>query len=62
MVGLNPDNYPIFFRLVESGNRWVIDTLVAGKDAAKFMGTIQSPIIHAQGMFRMLSQWKPGEV
>lgn len=61
-VGLNPDNYPIFFRLIEAGNPWVIDTLVGTKDPGKLMGTIQFNTFMIKECFRMLTGWKPGEV
>lgn len=61
-VGLNPDNYPIFFRLIEAGNPWVIDTLVGDKDPSKFMGTIQFNTFMLRECFRMLTGWKPGEI
>jgi hypothetical protein len=61
-VGLNPDNYPIFFRLIEAGNPWVIDTLVGKRDAAKLMGSIQFNTFMIKECFRMLTGWKPGEI
>lgn len=61
-IGLNPDNYPIFFRLIEAGNPWVIDTLVGDKDPAKFLGTIQFNTFMLRECFRMLTGWKPGEI
>jgi hypothetical protein len=61
-IGLTPDNYPIYFRLIESGNKWVIDTLVADKDPAKFMGSIQPNTFMLKECFRMLTRWKPGEI
>jgi hypothetical protein len=61
-VGLNPDNYPIFFRLIESGNRWVIDALTEGRDPAKLFQTIQPNTFMLQECFRMLTKWKPGEI
>jgi len=61
-IGLNPDNYPVFFRLIEAGNPWVIDTLVGDRDPAKFMGTIQFNTFMLRECFRMLTTWKPGEI
>jgi hypothetical protein len=61
-AGLTPDNYPIFFRLIESGNPWVIDTLVGDKDPAKLMGSIQFNTFMIKECFRMLTRWKPGEI
>lgn len=61
-VGLNPDNYPIFFRLIESGNPWVIDTLTGDIDPRDFLGSIQFNTFMIRECFRMLTNWKPGEV
>jgi hypothetical protein len=61
-IGLNPDNYPIFFRLIEAGNPWVIDALVEDRDPDKFMGSIQFNTFMLKECFRMLTKWKPGEV
>lgn len=61
-VGLNPDNYPIFFRLIESGNRWVIDALTEGREPAKLFQTIQPNTFMLKECFRMLTKWKPGEI
>jgi hypothetical protein len=61
-IGLNPDNYPIFFRLIESGNRWVIDALVGKTEPSRFFGSIQPNTFMLQECFRMLTKWKSGEV
>lgn len=61
-VGITSDNYPIFFRLIESGNRWVVDTLVGDRDPAKFFGSIQPNTFMLKECFSMLTSWKPGEV
>lgn len=61
-IGLTPDNYPIYFHLIESGNRWVLDTLVGDKDPAKMFGSIQPNNFMLQECFRMLTRWKAGEV
>jgi len=61
-VGLTPDNYPIFFSLIESGNRWVIDALVGEKDPTRFFGNIQPNTYMLRECFRMLTGWKAGEI
>ncbi len=61
-IGLTPDNYPIYFRLIESGNRWVLDALVGDKDPAKMFGSIQPNTFMLQECFRMLTKWKAGEI
>ena len=60
-VGLTPDNYP-FFRLIESGNRWVIEALAEGRDPERMFGNIQPNTFMLQECFRMLTKWKAGEV
>ncbi len=61
-VGINSDNYPIYFKLLEAGNRWVVDVMVGDKDPAKFFGNIQPNTYMLQECFKMLTDWKPGEV
>jgi hypothetical protein len=61
-VGLNPDNYTMYFRLIESGNKWVIDALVADKEPAKFFGSIQPNTYMLKECFRMLTRWKAGGI
>lgn len=61
-IGLTPDNYSVYFRLLESGNRFVIDALVGDTDPAKFFGSIQPNTFMLQECFRMLTKWKSGEV
>jgi hypothetical protein len=61
-VGLTPDNYPIFFRLIESGNRWVIEAIVENREPTKMFGSIQPNTFMLRECFRMLTGWKAGEV
>lgn len=61
-AGLTPDNYSVFFKLLESGNRFVIDTLAGEEDPAKFFGAIQPNTFMLKECFRMLTKWKAGEV
>lgn len=61
-IGLTPDNYSVFFRLIESGNKYVIDALVGENDPSKFLGKIQPNSFMLKECFRMLTRWKAGEV
>lgn len=61
-VGINSDNYPIYFRLLESGNRWVVDTLVGKTSPDKLFGAIQPNTFMLKECFAMLTRWKAGEV
>lgn len=61
-VGLTPDNYSVYFRLLEAGNRFVVDALVGKGDPAVFFGKIQPNEFMLRSCFRMLTKWKAGEV
>jgi len=59
---LTPDNYPIFLRLLETGNHWVIDALLGDSDPLHFFKNIQPNSYIISRCFNMLNRWKPGEV
>lgn len=61
-IGLNPDNYSVYFRLIEAGNRYVLDALTGTNDPSRFFGTIQPNSFMLRECFRMLTKWKAGEV
>ena len=61
-VGIHSDNYPIFFRLIEAGNRWVLDALVGDRDPSKFFGNIQPNTFMLRECFRMLTKWNAGAI
>ena len=61
-VGLTPDNYSVYFKLLESGNRFVIDALSGEGDPARFFGNIQPNSFMLRKCFQMLTKWKSGEV
>ena len=61
-IGLNPDNYTVYFRLLESGNHYVVDALVGKGDPSRFFGNIQPNTFMLQECFRMLTRWKTGGI
>ena len=61
-IGLNPDNYTVYFRLLESGNRHVVDALAGKGDPARFFGNIQPNTFMLKECFRMLTKWSPGGI
>jgi hypothetical protein len=61
-IGLNPDNYTVYFRLLESGNHYVVDALVGKGDPSRFFGNIQPNTFMLKECFRMLTQWRPGGI
>lgn len=61
-VGLNSDNYPVFFELIETGNRWVIDTLIGEGAPETFFKAIQPNAFMIGECLRMLTNWQAGGV
>ncbi len=61
-IGRNPDNYTVYFRLLESGNRHVVDALAGKGDPARFFGNIQPNTFMLKECFRMLTKWSPGGI
>jgi len=59
---ITSDNYPIFLRLLETGNHWVIDVLLQGNDPMTFFKAIQPNSFIISKCFEMLKNWKVGEI
>jgi hypothetical protein len=59
---MTPDNYPIFLRLFETGNHWVVDALLSENDPSTFFKVIQPNSYIISRCFDMLNKWKPGEI
>lgn len=59
-IGLNPDNYPIFFKILETNNHWVIDALLANHEPASFLEPVQPNTYILSQCFRLLSKFNPG--
>lgn len=51
-IGIDPDNYPIFLKLLEVKNHWVVDALVGDKDLDIYFGSIQPNFYIIKDCFR----------
>ncbi len=40
-VGLTPENYPVFLRILEVENHWVIDSLIGDRDPFLLLSAVQ---------------------
>ncbi len=60
--GLSNDNYPLFLKLLEVENHWVIDTMVADKDPFLLISPIQSNSYLLYTAFKLLTKWHPGGI
>lgn len=59
-TGLTNENYPLFIKVLEIGNHYVIDALVADRDPFLFLSSIQPNKRIAQAMFALLAERHPG--
>jgi hypothetical protein len=59
---LDPDNYPIFLKLLQFENHWVIDALIGDADPVGFFKLVQpNPFILSE-CFKMFTRWQPGSI
>jgi hypothetical protein len=61
-IKLNPDNYPVFMLLLESGNHWVIDALVGKNNPEEFFKLVQPNSFLLSECFKVLIGWKRGTI
>ncbi|MCG8571780.1 MAG: hypothetical protein MJB14_16715 [Spirochaetes bacterium] len=61
-VGVNPDNYPIFLRLLEEENHWVVDALIGNNDPGTFFIKVQPNTFIIQECFKMFTRWQRGGI
>ncbi|GAB1483620.1 hypothetical protein MASR2M78_24360 [Treponema sp.] len=59
LSGLNNDNYPLFLKLLEVENHWVIDTMVGRKDPFLLLSPIQPNSYLSYTAFKLLTNWHP---
>ena len=62
LSGLNNDNYPLFLRLLEVENHWVIDSLVGVKDPFLYLSSIPPNNYIILSSYRLLTAWHPGGI
>ena len=62
MSGLTNDNYPLFLRLLEVENHWVIDSLLDTKDPFLILSSIQPNNYLLLSAFKLLTKWHPGGI
>ena len=62
MSGLDNDNYPLFLRLLEVENHWVIDALIGNKDPFLLLSSVHPNNYLILNAFRLLTNWHPGGI
>ncbi len=61
-IKLDPDNYPVFMLILESGNHWVIDALIDKNNPEKFFEAVQPNRFLLAECYKMLTRWKKGSI
>jgi hypothetical protein len=61
-VGITPENYPIFLKLLEIENHWVIDALIGDRDPFLMLSPVQPNKYIVNRIFSMLTKWNKGGI
>jgi hypothetical protein len=61
-VGITPENYPIFLKLLEIENHWVIDALISDRDPFLMLSPVQPNEYIVNRIFGMLTKWSKGGI
>lgn len=61
-TGLTNENYPLFVKVMEVGNHWVIDALIGERDPFLFLSSIQPNNKILQACFCLLAERHPGGI
>jgi hypothetical protein len=59
---LDPDNYPIFLKLLQFENHWVVDALLGKADPEKLFEPVQPNRFILSSCFKMFARWSPGGI
>jgi len=62
MSGLTSENYPLFLKMLEIENHWVLDALIGDQDPFLLLSTIPPNSHIVQKSFRLLTKWRPGGI
>ncbi len=61
-VGINPENCPVYLRMLEIENHWVIDALIGDRDPFLLLSPVQPNKFIVSRLFAMLTRWHKGAI
>ena len=61
-VGITPENYPVFLKILEIENHWVIDSLVGDRDPFLLLSPVQPNAYIVGRIFAMMTRWHKGGI
>ena len=62
MSGLTSENYPLFLKMLEIENHWVLDELIGDQDPFLLLSTIPPNRFIVSRSFRLLTKWRAGGI
>jgi hypothetical protein len=62
MVGITPENYPVFLQMLEIENHWVIDELIGDRDPFLLLSSVQPNRYIVSRVLSMLMGWQRGGI
>lgn len=61
-VGITPENCPVYLRMLEIENHWVIDSLIGERDPFLLLSPVQPNKFILNRIFAMLTRWHKGSI
>ena len=61
-VGITPENYPVFLRMLEIENRWVVDALIGERDPFLLLSGVQPNKFIVGRILAMMTRWHKGGI
>lgn len=62
LSGLDSENYPLFLKMLEIPNHWVLDELIGQTDPFLLLSTIPPNNFLVSKCFTLLTRWRPGGI
>jgi hypothetical protein len=62
LSGLDTENYPLFLKMLEIENHWVLDALLGTSDPFLLLSTIPPNSYLISKCFMLLTRWRPGGI
>ena len=61
-VGITPENCPLFLKILEIENHWVIDALIGERDPFLLLSAVQPNAFIVNRIFGMMTKWHKGGI
>ena len=61
-VGITPENCPLFLKILEIENHWVIDALIGERDPFLLLSSVQPNAYIVNRIFAMMTKWHKGGI